>query len=31
VSDLAAARHQGKRIAEVVEMIAHAKSHAHAH
>jgi NAD(P)H dehydrogenase (quinone) len=28
-SDLAAARHQGKRVAEVTEMIAHAKSHAH--
>jgi NAD(P)H dehydrogenase (quinone) len=27
--DLAAARHQGKRVAEVTEMIAHAKSHAH--
>ena len=30
-ADLGAARHQGKRVAEVVEMIAHAKSHAHAH
>ena len=28
-NDLAAARHQGKRVAEVTEMIAHAKSHAH--
>jgi NAD(P)H dehydrogenase (quinone) len=28
-TDLAAARHQGKRVAEVTEMIAHAKSHAH--
>jgi NAD(P)H dehydrogenase (quinone) len=27
--DLAAARHQGKRVAEVTEMIAHSKSHAH--
>jgi NAD(P)H dehydrogenase (quinone) len=27
--DLAAARHMGKRVAEVAEMIAHAQSHAH--
>ena len=30
-SDLAAARHQGKRVAEVVSWITHARSHHHSH
>jgi NAD(P)H dehydrogenase (quinone) len=29
--DLAAARHQGKRVATVAEWVRHAKSHAHSH